>query len=982
MTGVCAWSPDAAELALPSGTVSGVLAGPSRNASTTCMRGIGTGGPEMIYRLRISERALVDIKVTSTLDTVLALRRACDDPLTELACNDGRTTMDASGFTFSRDAHLRAVLEPSSYYLIVDEAAPFGTAGGPFVIEATASPPPPQASCTSAIPIQDGTHLPAEELDLVGASSPSCSGRGGRPALFYRASIPSGQRLTVRPRPRPGPVWTPVLQLFADCRQPVCLATDRTGADGQSTLRYLNNGPTDQAVLLSVSADSAFSGASFDLEARIAEPPLNQTCNNALALTDGTVLRRQDLSEAQVSDSIESIFCSAGAATRSLYYSATLLEGQRVIVTATPSPGFGDSGAAPAMMVRQGCDDTTCRSLIEGVDFTNSGPGTRTILIEAIVASSRGWVPPFDLHVSMPPPPAAISVDPTNGLQTTEAGGAATFQVALASPPLTPVTIPLASSAPDEATVRPATLRFDPSNWQRPQIVTVTGIDDSRTDGARAYQVLVGPASDGDERYQRLAATRVSLVNRDDEPGFFVTAATPLATAESGTQATFTVTLNRAPTATVQLPVTSSDPGEGTVSTPALVFEPQTWDLPRTIKVTGTDDPEQDGLQPYRILLGTSTSADAAYAGIDPDDLPARNIDDDFTRVASRVISGDRLCQSPENLGSLLAVDREGTLHAAMVCQTPPPPVSPDSRPGEPITLPAPLPEPPRPVLVSQPVLVATSRDGGRTFGAPVDTGIQAIEVHVASGAPGVVVVVGSGPAGLLVTRSTDGGATWQPATNLAGYTGALQLAAEGDLVLLSGRTPNGPALWISRDGGQVFKQVVFPSQRELLGLGVDPKNGYIWIAALDEFFRLRLSADGGTTFDPGLLLATSIPLGPFALTARTVFALTEAFQLFLFPRDGSPHRTAGTPRDGILFRRALAVDRRGNAFAVETDGGSVLAYQLPAGAESFSPPQTLGPSEAAPHAVALSANAVAVTFFDAGQMFAAIETWPAPTPP
>ena len=86
----CRWQPDAPPLTLPRSEVRGVLRGTSRNPSTTCTRSRGTGGPEAIYVLRVTERTVVDLEVISSIDTVVAIRRACDDPLTEVACNDNR----------------------------------------------------------------------------------------------------------------------------------------------------------------------------------------------------------------------------------------------------------------------------------------------------------------------------------------------------------------------------------------------------------------------------------------------------------------------------------------------------------------------------------------------------------------------------------------------------------------------------------------------------------------------------------------------------------------------------------------------------------------------------------------------------------------------------------------------------------------------------------------------------------------------------
>ena len=58
-----------------------------------------------------------------------------------------------------------------------------------------------------------------------------------------------------------------------------------------------------------------------------------------------------------------------------------------------------------------------------------------------------------------------ITVTPTTGLTTTEAGGTATFTVVLNTQPTADVTIALSSSDTTEGTVLRASLTFTTANW-------------------------------------------------------------------------------------------------------------------------------------------------------------------------------------------------------------------------------------------------------------------------------------------------------------------------------------------------------------------------------------------------------------------------------------------------------------------------------------------------------------------------------------
>ena len=89
---------------------------------------------------------------------------------------------------------------------------------------------------------------------------------------------------------------------------------------------------------------------------------------------------------------------------------------------------------------------------------------------------------------------AGITVSPTSGLTTTEAGGTATFTIVLNSQPTADVSIALSSSDPTEGTVSPESVgfasgvvKFTGVNWNTPVTITVTGVDDVLDDGDVAY---------------------------------------------------------------------------------------------------------------------------------------------------------------------------------------------------------------------------------------------------------------------------------------------------------------------------------------------------------------------------------------------------------------------------------------------------------------------------------------------------------------
>lgn len=234
-----------------------------------------------------------------------------------------------------------------------------------------------------------------------------------------------------------------------------------------------------------------------------------------------------------------------------------------------------------------------------------------------------------------------VAVTPTAGLMTTEAGGAATFTVALTSEPTATVSIALSSSNTSEGTVSPASLSFSTVNWATPQTVTVTGVNDSVDDGNVAYTIVTGAASSTDLAYNGFAVSDVSVTNLDnDAAGVVVMPTSGLVTTEAGATASFTIVLTSQPTSSVSIPVNSSSVLEGTLSTASVVFTTSNWSTPQTVTITGVNDFVDDGDFTYSVVTGTASSLDFSYNAMPVADVSVTNLDDDSTGITVTPTSG------------------------------------------------------------------------------------------------------------------------------------------------------------------------------------------------------------------------------------------------------------------------------------------------------------------------------------------------------
>jgi photosystem II stability/assembly factor-like uncharacterized protein len=113
------------------------------------------------------------------------------------------------------------------------------------------------------------------------------------------------------------------------------------------------------------------------------------------------------------------------------------------------------------------------------------------------------------------------------GVITGEDKTTATLQVTLDTAPSESVTIPVSSDDVTEGIVEPAELIFDATNWNEPQIVTISGVDDLSLDGDIDYTILFGTPVTGDTDYQALESVVVRATNLENDVELLVTSLVP-----------------------------------------------------------------------------------------------------------------------------------------------------------------------------------------------------------------------------------------------------------------------------------------------------------------------------------------------------------------------------------------------------------------------------------------------------------------------
>jgi hypothetical protein len=374
------------------------------------------------------------------------------------------------------------------------------------------------------------------------------------------------------------------------------------------------------------------------------------------------------VTEAGGSDSITVVLASPPTSNVILAISSGDV-GEVVVVTSLITFTPGNWNVTQAVVVR-GVDDVTD-------DGDQAVPVTISV---SDAASDDRYDPVADRTVTVtnvddddPLPPAGISVSESGGgTRVTEAGGTDDVFVLLTSRPTFNVVLDVTSADEGEVTASPASLTFTPANWNVPQTIVVTGVDDSDDDGNQTTTVRIA-VNDGasDDRYDPVAdrTVTVTTVDDDDPPppaGITVTeSGGATSVTEAGSSDDITVVLTSPPAANVVLDVTSSDTGEATVSPATLTFTPANWSTAQTVVATGVDDSDDDGNQTTTVRIAVNDGAsDDRYDALADRTVTVTTVDDDDPPPAGVTVT--------ESGGTTRVTEAGGTDTISVVLASPP----------------------------------------------------------------------------------------------------------------------------------------------------------------------------------------------------------------------------------------------------------------------------------------------------------------------
>jgi hypothetical protein len=230
-----------------------------------------------------------------------------------------------------------------------------------------------------------------------------------------------------------------------------------------------------------------------------------------------------------------------------------------------------------------------------------------------------------------------IVVDPT-AITTSEPDITNCFTVVLEAPPLSGQMVSIDiddSGGAGEGTADVSTLVFTKANWNIPQKVTITPVDDGVAESPVMWTLVLDPAVSGDGGYSGLDPSDVTVTNLDNESAGITVSPIAGIMINEGSSMQFNVSANTAPTDDVTVPLMIVTASSATVPVNVVLPSGSTADVPVTISTTD-DDIDDDNL-PFTVQTGDPTSAgDAVYDALgagDVADVTGTVLDDDTAGI-------------------------------------------------------------------------------------------------------------------------------------------------------------------------------------------------------------------------------------------------------------------------------------------------------------------------------------------------------------
>ena len=219
-------------------------------------------------------------------------------------------------------------------------------------------------------------------------------------------------------------------------------------------------------------------------------------------------------------------------------------------------------------------------------------PGVKTALLS--FSSNDADESPIQIRLTgeVLNPPGLVVTPSSGSIVVSESGVAGTVQVALTAAPSSGVIVSLSPADAGEVRVTPASLQFTALNWNQPQTITITGVDDQTDDGDQFSVIAVAiSGADSAIEYRTVSPVLVGVINLDDDTQAIVSSPESL-TIPEGSSGSFSVRLAVEPVGVVLATIERVE-GDSDITVASgghLVFTPENWSVPQWVTVAAAVD--------------------------------------------------------------------------------------------------------------------------------------------------------------------------------------------------------------------------------------------------------------------------------------------------------------------------------------------------------------------------------------------------------
>lgn len=341
----------------PGQAVTGSTAGQPSYFTATCAGGARSS--DRVYAVDVPSRSRMRVRMQSTYDAAVYVRRACQDPNSEVACNDDHRD--------TRHSMVVTTVDPGRYFVYVDG---FSTGNaGDYSLRADLAPltggNTPADTCASPGAINNGQDV---ELDTFPASDDmagSCGGQGA-PDVVYRLDVQSRVRFHAS---LVDSEFQGALYLQTQCGQSSSeVVCSSSGGAGAATTLDANLQPGTYFLVVDGTSQDQFGAARVDIQLEDL-PALERACHQAPRLRPGHTVTG-DTSSSR--DRFQAT-CAGGAQSNDLVYQLVLTRRSRVRITASQQYDG-------AIFIRRDCIDPGTE-----VACNDDSPDNRHSMVEAVL---------------------------------------------------------------------------------------------------------------------------------------------------------------------------------------------------------------------------------------------------------------------------------------------------------------------------------------------------------------------------------------------------------------------------------------------------------------------------------------------------------------------------------------------------------------------------------------------------------------------